>query len=259
MSPTHLQFDSLLGRRKPESIVNRETVCPFCNIDELEEIIDQRDTMILVKNKYQVLQESFQTVLIESDQCDAELSTYSKEYLYQLIGFAVEKWLEMEKSGEYRSVMMFKNHGHYSGGSIHHPHMQIIGFKKFDYLQYTRKEQFEGIIIDQKHGVELNVSTKPRAGFFEFNVILHEIFQLNQLADYIQVLTHYILNHFNKSCKSYNLFFYGIEDQIYVKVVPRFVTSPLFIGYSIPQVSTSLETVIEDIKSKYFTGQENIE
>lgn len=252
MSPTHLHFDSALGRRKPESILNREAVCPFCNIDALEEIIDQRDTMLLVKNKFQVLQGSFQTVLIESDQCDAELSTYEKPYLHQLISFAVEKWLEMEKSGEYRSVMMFKNHGHYSGGSIHHPHMQIIGFHEFNYLQYTSKQQFEGLLIDQKEGVELNVSTKPRAGFFEFNIILHEIFQLNQLADYIQVLVHYILNHFNQSCKSYNLFFYRMDEQIYVKVVPRFVTSPLFIGYSIPQVSTNLHTVIEDIKNKYF-------
>jgi hypothetical protein len=75
------------------------------------------------------------------------------------------------------------------------------------------------------------------------------------MADYIQIVAHYLLNNFYKGCKSYNLFFYQLEGRILVKVVPRFVTSPLFIGYSIPQVSNRAEEVVKEIQELYFAGR----
>ena len=77
----------------------------------------------------------------------------------------------MMNSGEYASVLFFKNHGPMSGGSLRHPHMQIIGLNEMDVNENVKLEQFEGVTIAQNEHVTFNLSVKPRMGFFEFNVI----------------------------------------------------------------------------------------
>ncbi|WP_139490392.1 DUF4931 domain-containing protein [Brevibacillus dissolubilis] len=246
-----LQFNLQIGSQKPESIINRSTACPFCDRDSLTDIIEEQGPIMLLKNKYPVLQDTYPTVLIETDDCDADLTTYDKEHLYRLIRFGVQHWRAMEESGEFTSVMFFKNHGPYSGGSIHHPHMQIIGLNHVDCMEHTHVDHFEGVLIDEQPGVSCNLSTQPRIGFSEFNVVLRDREQIDRMADYIQMLTHYVMNHFHKSCNSYNLFFYRFGDTIKVKVIPRFIVSPVFVGYSIPQVPTNLEHVVRDIQNRY--------
>ncbi len=253
---THLLFDSNIGQTKPESIVNTSAICPFCCREQLEDIIASDGSILLIKNKYPVLVDAFQTVIIETDECNAELSTYPKEHLYKLIAFGMEKWQEMLHSGEFASVIFYKNHGPNSGGTIRHPHMQIVGLKDIDYAENIGDESFYGILIHENAGVQLNLATKPKNGFFEFNIRIDDLQQLNQMADYIQIIAHYLLNHFHKACKSYNLFFYQLQGRILAKVVPRFVTSPLFIGYSIPQISNRAQEVVEEIQKIYFTDTE---
>ncbi|MBC8014527.1 MAG: DUF4931 domain-containing protein, partial [Sporomusaceae bacterium] len=41
-------------------------------------------------------------------------------------------------------------------------------------------------------------------------------------------------------------------DQIFAKILPRFITSPLFIGYSIPQVSSRGIEVVKEMQNIYF-------
>ncbi len=248
----HLCFDSHLGYRKPESVINRETDCPFCHRDNLTGVIANQWPMLLIKNKYPVLKDTFPTVLIETDDCDGELSTYHREHLHALIEFGLQQWHELKSSQKFKSVLFFKNHGPLSGGTIHHPHMQIVGLKNVDYTDYLLDEHFEGTPIANEEFIEFNVSTKPRIGFFEFNIILKNHSGRDRLADWIQTATHYTLNHFHKACQSYNLFFYEWKDSIRVKVMPRFVTSPVFIGFSIPQVSNRIYEVAEEIHNLYF-------
>lgn len=251
----HLFFDALIGEQKIKSLRNEKQDCPFCSKEELKEILAEEDTIILVKNKYPVLRDTFQTVLIETDQCHSELSLYPKEHLYKVISFGVKKWLEYNKSGQFKSVIFFKNHGPYSGGTISHPHMQIVGLKNIDYHEHIQRDDFLGEIIHSQPGVELNLSTRPRIGFFEFNVLLSDPEKIDRMADYIQDCVHYLLNRFSKFCNSYNLFFYDLQGEIMVKIVPRFITSPLFIGYSIPQVSSRCTEVVRDIRSNYFADK----
>lgn len=253
MLQKYLEFDISIGLKKPESIVNQETKCPFCDHSELAEILDQEGEILLVKNKYPVLQRTFQTVLIETDQCQSELSEYSPQHLHRVIRFGIRHWLQMCRSKKYASVLFFKNHGSLSGGTIRHPHMQIVGLEEVDYHEYIHESQFQGIVISQKDGVELNVSTQPRIGFSEFNVVMQKSNDnLDQLADYVQKTAHFLLHNFNKKCQSYNLFFYLLNEMIRVKIVPRFPTSPLYIGYGLPQISNHLPTVVEKFKSLYF-------
>lgn len=249
---THLSFRTEIGVQKPESIRNKNTSCPFCARDELTDILDEEGSIILLKNKYPVLENTDQTVLIETDDCFGELSLYSKEHLFKLFSFAFKHWQRMENTGKYKSVLFFKNHGPLSGGTIAHPHMQIIGLNSVDYLEKVSPTQFEGLEIHERNGVLFNLATKPRVGFYEFNVKMTSYEQLEDFAIYTQMATHYILHNFPFRANSYNLFFYKMGSEVYVKIVPRFVTTPLYIGYNIPQVPNNLEWMRKDIIEKYF-------
>lgn len=252
MKDTHLLFNTAIGVQKPESIRNKNTSCPFCDREALTDIIAIEDSIILLKNKYPVLENAYQTVLIETDDCSSELSMYSKEHLVKLFTFAIKHWLEMEKSGRFESVLFFKNHGPLSGGTIAHPHMQIVGLNSIDYMENVPASVFEGKEIHQENGVVFSLSSEPKVGFYEFNVKMTDFNQIESFAKYIQVAAHYILNDFIFRANSYNIFFYYVDAVIFAKIVPRFVTTPLYIGYSIPQVPTNLEQVREDITRRYF-------
>jgi len=252
---THLQFLFNIGEKKPNSIDNSSTICPFCNTKNLTDILDREDSIILLKNKYPTLDNTLQTVIIETDDCDGNMSTYSKQYMRKLIQFGVKHWLNMENNGEFKSVVFFKNHGPYSGGTIKHPHMQIVGLKNIDYKESLKDEFFEGTVIHESDGALINLSSKPRVGFTEFNIIITDMKHVDTMADYVQIAVHFILNNFSASCGSFNLFFYHWKDNFICKAIPRYVTSPLFVGYSIPQVSNRMDKVIEKMQQLYFNGE----
>jgi hypothetical protein len=42
-----------------------------------------------------------------------------------------------------------------------------------------------------------------------------------------------------------------MDEIIIAKVVPRFAASPLYVGYSFPQVASNIDAVAERIKSLY--------
>lgn len=247
-----LHFNPAIAAKKPVNITNPEVKCPFCDRAGLVDILAEEGPILLVKNKYPVLEDTYPTVLVETDRCDLEFSDYPKEHLHKVIAFGVKKWLEFEESRKFASVIFFKSHGPLSGGTILHPHMQIIGLNKVHCYNYVIPEHFEGMTIDQNSGVLFNLATKPRTGFTEFNIILDNLDNLNQLADYTQIATHFILHNYHRNSTSYNLFFYHLEGKIMVKVIPRFVTSPLFIGFSLPQVADNHQLIIKTIREKYF-------
>ncbi|MCH6267588.1 DUF4931 domain-containing protein [Neobacillus citreus] len=252
MENKHLYFNTSIGVKKPENYRNKEQACPFCAREELTDLIEVDGPIILLKNKYPVLENAYQTVLIETDDCHAELSTYSKEHLHRLIRFGLKHWLEMEESGGFKSVIFFKNHGPLSGGTLAHPHMQIIGLNDLDYKERVEPEMFEGILIAEDNGVRFTLSTKPRVGFYEFNMEMPEFGYQERFAEYMQMAAHYILHHFPFRATSYNIFFHHLDGKIYAKVVPRFVTTPLYIGYGLPQVPNNLNWMADELKRIYF-------
>ncbi len=253
MTTNFLGFDVKLGQTKPENIINRKADCPFCDRKHLTNIIDQAGELLLIENKYNVLENAYQTVLIESSRCEDDIPFYAPAYMEKVLAFGIKHWFAMMDSGKYKTVLFFKNHGPLSGGTIRHPHMQIIGLTSLDDGQMYEPDEFQGITIDETNGVILNLSTNPRIGFTEFNIITDENDKLAQIAHYIQVSVDYIMHHLNKRCQSYNLFFYLIHERIHVKVMPRFATSPLFIGYNIRLRSNNLAAIIEDMQKQYFS------
>jgi galactose-1-phosphate uridylyltransferase len=248
---THLVFDSKIGGTKPVTVVDVGHKCPFCNRDELTGVIAADGPILLIANKYPVLRDTYQTVIIETEDCTAELSLYPKEHLHRVIRFGIKKWLDMIAGGEFASVLLFKNHGPSSGGTICHPHMQIVGLRNIDYTDNIPPTSLEGSVISTDCGVILSIADKPLIGFVEFNVKLADLGQIDRMADYLQICTHYLLNHFNRYCNSYNIFFYHIDGQITAKIMPRFVTSPIFVGYAIPQLSTRIPDIVADLRRIY--------
>lgn len=248
-----LHFISHLGKQKPKTIANKSTACPFCATECLENIIAQEGPIILLNNKYKTLENTFQSVLIETDKCDDELSLYSEEHLHKLFTFATEHWMKLDRSGDFRSVILYKNHGPLSGGTISHPHMQIVGLENIEYKENVHEKNFEGTTIFEDEAVRFTISAYPIMGFYEFNVMIHDLKNAGKMADCIQIAVKYLLNHFQFKCESYNLFFYNMDSFIACKIMPRFVTSPYFIGYTIPQVSNDVEMVAGEVKRHYFS------
>ncbi|MDA1978948.1 DUF4931 domain-containing protein [Bacillus cereus] len=243
MDTQQLYFLNDIGKQKPESIPNRSAACPFCDRENLTDILATEGSIIWLKNKFPTLKDTFQTVLIETDNCEDHIATYTEEHMRSLIRFSVKHWLDLQKNEEFKSVILYKNHGPFSGGSLHHAHMQIIGMKYVNYLDNVEQDNFQGVVVQKNKNIELNISDRPIIGFTEFNIIIEDIGCIDELANYIQQTVRYILTDFHKGCSSYNLFFYHVSGKIICKVVPRFVVSPLYVGYKIPQVSTKLEDV----------------
>ena len=252
MEYNYLGFDINIGKSKPENIVHREVACPICDVKSLKNIIEIKNDMILLENKYQVLQEAYQLLIIEGSECNADIPDYTLEHMQELMHFSINHWLNIINSKKYKTVLFFKNHGPLSGGTMRHPHMQIVGIKNLEFKNMCDKRQFEGIKIAKKNNVVMNLSTKPRVGFTEVNVIMQGLNDIDTLAEFVQIGVDYIMNHFSVNCSSYNLFFYLIEGNIHVKIMPRFATSPLFIGYNIELVPNNLQGIAKHIKQLYF-------
>ncbi len=245
-SNPHLRFRSDVVKEK-NHYQGRQSTCPFCNRQELSEILDEDGSILLVKNKFSTLERAFQAVIIETDDCSANIATYTKEYFRRVITFGIDHWLRMEKSGDFKSVAFFKNHGPLSGGSIDHAHMQLVGLEDIDYRLNINDEIFEGIEIYSEDNRSLTISTKPNTCPIEFNIIAtprHDTF----MADAIQNVVKYLLGQND----SFNLFFYQWKDSVACKVVPRYVASPFLIGFSIPQTSSRLNAIAEEFRNTYY-------
>ena len=212
-------FDVSAARHKPETIRHSEQACPFCDRANLTDVIATEGDMIFLRNKYNVIEGADQFVLIEGRACKSDMPAYTKEHMHALIRFGLRMWQELRESGRYEAVLFFKNYGPLSGGTIRHPHMQLVG------LPHVRKELL---------GVTLNVSDVPRIGFWEFNILPEKLTPaaINTTADFIQIIVDFLTHHFGSQTQSYNIFFYDLGSRIAVKLLPRFATPPIFASTS---------------------------
>ena len=250
-----IDFDTHIGQQKPNSLLRGEA-CPFCDREHLTDIIAEEDGIILLRNKYNVMVGADQFVLIEGRECQTDMPDYPKEKMHRLIAFGLHHWQKLLHCGRYEEVIFFKNFGPLSGGTIRHPHMQLVGFPKLDTTSLWVPEFFTGPRIAEKKGVTMTVSQNPRVGFWEINLQADLPLgseQTDTLADFIQISVDYFMHHFGRKCQSYNIFFYHEGNRrILVKIVPRYATSPLYIGYGIRFRPTNLLEAGEEIKKLYF-------
>ena len=139
-----------------------------------------------------------------------------------------------------------------SGGTIRHPHMQLVGFPQLNSDLLFDEAELRGVVIASRDGVEFNASTCPRVGFGELNLVVERGGSLDTLADFLQVAVHYVKNFFNKRTNSYNIFFYRRDEKIFAKVMSRYVTSPYFVGYNVHFLPNNVERVAAEVREMYF-------
>ncbi|MBS4914016.1 MAG: DUF4931 domain-containing protein [Veillonella sp.] len=249
-----LVFNIAMGRSKPENIRHREAACPFCDVQHLTNILDKDGHIIWLMNKYPVLENTWPTVIIENDDCFSEFSHYPAPMAEKVLAFSLEKWKETMARPEFASVLYFKNYGPMSGGSIRHPHSQIIGLYDYDYREDIKPYHFEGPVIKSEPHLTLTISNQPIIGFFEFNLEFDDFTDIKLLSRRLQQIVRYLLTDFSKYSASYNLFFYNLQTgSYYAKIVPRYVTSPLYVGYKISQISNNerLEQIKKELINDY--------
>ena len=247
-----IRFNTDIGKTKPENIVHTDNACPFCDTANLTGIIDTDGDIIFLENKYNVIEGADQFVLIEGSECTVDMPNYTDEHMRRVIKLGLKHWKRLLNSGKYEEVLFFKNYGSMSGGTIRHPHMQLVGFPKLKSELLFFPEEMRGIVIARKNNVELNISTCPRIGFGELNVVPEIDIDIDTFADFLKIAVHYLMNYFRKNLTSYNIFFYHQEKQIYAKILPRFATSPYFIGYNVRFLPNNIERIANEIRTIYF-------
>lgn len=253
-----LVFKPEVARKKPETILHKNSVCPFCDTPNLTNILERSGDIIWLMNKYQMLEDTWQTVIIESAKHDGDFSNYSQAECRKITAFAIKAWQKVLDTHQYKSVVLYKNYGPLSGGSLSHPHMQIVGFTKMDVYADVTPANIAGATILDKNGVTLNLSDQPIMGPLELNLTLVDERAIDYFADLLQKCVQYVLDDcFNGKCESYNLFFYKNQaDQVVVKIMPRFVVSPYFVGYKLSGISDlkefniSKEEILAKIEAK---------
>ena len=105
-----LIFEFAIAKDKPSSFnAERDNTCPFCDVDNLTDIYRINGPMIWLANRFPTLKDTKQTVLIESDDHDGDVSNYSKEYNRELMKFALKCFNKMRQSGKFESVLWYKN------------------------------------------------------------------------------------------------------------------------------------------------------
>ncbi len=253
MKINFIKFNTEIGKNKPATMNSTNNYCPFCHVEELQNIIDTDGDIIFLRNKYTVIDGADQFVLIEGKGHN-DMPNYTKEHMRRVIKMGLKHWRELLNSGKYAEVLFFKNFGPMSGGTILHAHMQIVAFPKLDSELLFEEIELEGIEIAKSDGVQINISNKPRVGFGELNIIVEPGGNLDTLADYLQIAVHYLMNHFRKNLTSYNIFFYRQGEKIFAKVMPRFATSPYFVGYNIHFQPTNIYQIADEVKNIYFKG-----
>ena len=103
MEYNYLGFDINIGKSKPENIVHIEVACPFCDVKSLKNIIEIKNDMIFLENKYQVLQDAYQLLIIEGSECNADIPDYTLEHMQELMHFSINHWLNIINSKKNRS------------------------------------------------------------------------------------------------------------------------------------------------------------
>jgi len=248
-----LIFDTNIAKNKPENIRHPHNNCPFCDPTTLTAVLAQDADRIWLMNKFPTLQATWQTIVIETADHDGDIATYSTEQNRAVFGFALKHWQEVIASNRFESVLLYKNFGPHSGGSLRHPHMQIVGLDDVDGYGNVVPANLSGYPVVTNGSLSVTVSDQPVMGFVEFNVATAWA-DHDQLADAVQKVVQYTLNdYFKGRCDSYNLFFYPVGDRVVCKIDPLFNVSPYYIGYRLSQADTParMREIAAEVRTKF--------
>ena len=210
-----LVFRGDKAQGKPENIRNVNGWCPFCHPEQLTDIFRCEGDLIWLMNKYRTIEDTVQTIIVESADHVGDPSNYRADEMRRIMRFSVECWHEMRRHGTYDDVLMFKNFGPLSGGSLRHPHLQIVGLKRGAGIPRPIETLLSGVEVWSSSRARALVAAHPLVGPDEVTLVaqdVHDPASLDELADLLRAAVTYVLSTYRGGrCGSYNLFFY--EDE----------------------------------------------
>ena len=251
-----LIFDTAIAKDKPENIRHPHNACPFCEPEQLTGVLARDADRIWLLNKFPTLQATWQTIIIEAATHTGDIATYTPAQNRAIFAFAIQHWQATIARQQFTSVLLYKNFGPHSGGSLRHPHMQIVGLTDVDGYAAITAANLTGYPVISDGQVQVTLSDRPIMGFVEINVAVPAT-ALVPLADAVQIAVQYTLGtYFNGRCDSYNLFFYPQGSQIVAKVVPLFNVSPYYIGYQLSQADTParMRAIAGELRQQFLTA-----
>lgn len=258
------RFNRSTQLKKPVTIRNdnSEVSCPFCDFNALKErqrcLIEFEENSLLVENLYPTIQNGYQTVFIETPDCDASILSYDRKTLCNVFKNYFHSYQYLADTRSFPFIAAFKNYGMFSSGTIHHQHMQLIGFDDI-YEIDVPDEHFTGVELFKNKAIDITLSDNPLNEFFEINLSIKKDVALSfdhTFEEFCLLLQKCCIFTVDKICStaSFNLIFYFNSDDIKIKILPRvqgrsYLHSPLFLGYRIKQISSDLLSVASDLSS----------
>lgn len=242
------------SKNKPNTVVNGAVSCPFC--DDRKPLIvkdglmlEDKGQMFWAGNKFPLLEDTYQTLIVETNKCGESLATYSLDYAKQLFNFIFKCRDKLIQTNKYKEVIFFKNHGLHSDSSIAHSHSQLIGLHNMSYDYQEIEDSIEGPMVYHNEDFLVTVSKVPRAEFYEFNVVWSKEDNSQQYVEWVQTLIKYLAVFKGGRFNSYNLVFHETNTKNIIKVVPRKPNSIYYVGFGIRQTPVDTEQVADEIKT----------
>ena len=235
--------------------------CPFCDYTALaknQDILQNMGESLLVANLYPTIDQTIQTVFIETKECDANFTNYDKETVIQVMKNFFHAYELLCRTYPEKQIIGLKNSGPFSSGSIHHQHMQLLVLEQP--LKPTSSRLFEGTHLREENTITVNFSDKPATEFYEINVSIsnEELFAYGKVFQrfclLLQGCIQFALSTIT-STNSYNLAFYFEESTCRVKILPRIqkssvAYSPLLLAFDMHFVPDNLAVYRKNLQAK---------
>lgn len=218
----------------------KRTVCPFCSGNEREtppEVLRYGNgeanksgwKLRVVPNKYSIT--DVHEVIIHSPDHEKDVENLPIEQVMLILTAYRQRYNFYRKKGQ---VLIFCNHGEHAGGSLSHPHSQLVVIPSQINLETLVREPLNNMIETTKQ-FEIycpdfsqwpyEVWIAPKKVDMVFGDISDE--EMTELAKIMQrMLKHmYHIYHVYKISNllfGYNYYFYHKENW-YLRIIPRFV------------------------------------
>lgn len=250
-------FDTSMASKKPRTVgLNEEASdCQFCKTEKMMKtnvVLAKQGKFLWVENKYPILKNTYQTVLLETDTCEEDLTTYSLEYAKELFKFALEKRKELLSVYGFKEVLFFKNHGALADASIKHAHMQLVGLTNNQLSLEEIQKTTKGYTIYEAEGLQVNVSDIPLSEFYEFNICWEKQNVSYDFVYWVQTIIRYLEHFKDGKFQDYNFSFYEFKDTYTIKIFPRKPASLYLLAYGLKQLPNDIQKVALEVRKYAF-------
>ncbi|MCL5107130.1 MAG: DUF4931 domain-containing protein [Candidatus Parvarchaeota archaeon] len=261
--------------KRPKDFKNEEVIygnaedCPFEygkeNLNTTIKLIGEPWRLRLMYNKYPIVNE--ETAPYKNEDFFTKYANYGHSYVvvdtpnhtqkfHEIEDEMLEKWLELVAEGEklaysdkkIKQVYTFRNNGSISGGSLYHPHTQIIGLTfvlpiiKQELriiksnggkciLEEAVKKEGKRILIADENAVALAPYGSRFRGLSIIMPKRHISYVGNLKENEIKSMTKFMKTILSRNQRifgshSYNMIFHELKDDkdfhFYVEITPRF-------------------------------------